>query len=278
MDMLSFAAGLAIGKKKYGGGGSENALYHKILNESLPLGGITINSTYRYTFNAFLDDGNLTPSGNRDWLYESGHNFMFDLGSGPPTAYSFYSTQYVTLDLYAIAYENNNPIFAVQSQRQQTEGIEINFATQYVNGVNKIIYYPSYSYTMDSTGYSLFGSFEPTFSGTSASDKFLLKCYSETGASVRIIKKDYKVKDRSSEEDFPELEIYNTTTETVSFSSAVNLFAPFSSDRVYSDNSNDWVLQKYNNILTAVYDQRILEKIPGYSIPNRAAIILQPPE
>lgn len=275
MDMLSFAAGLAIGKKKYGGGGSENALYHKILNESLPLGGITINSTYRYTFNAFLDDGNLTPSGNRDWLYESGHNFMFDLGSGPPTAYSFYSTQYVTLDLYAIAYENNNPIFAVQSQRQRTEGITASYTIQRVNGVDKIIYYPSYSYTMDSTGYSLFGSFEPTFSGTSASDKFLLYCYSETGASVRIIKKEYKVKDRSSEEDFPELEIYNTTVQTVSFNSAVDLFK---SERVYSDNSNDWVLQKYNNILTAVYDQRILEKIPGYSIPNRAAIILQPPE
>ena len=218
MDMLSFATGLAIGKKKYGGGGG-TSIFQEMLNESTEVGEYVIDNTYKYTIQVWLNDKMELPnhqlSGETieyDWDYSA---------AVPPVGYSFYHTHFKSLDFFSVAWEDDTPLFGVLNNSAERFEVYWNMTTRNYNTTCVDAYfYTMRDYILDTTSISNYGTGIMQFTES----KYPACIYFASAGSANVKMLRYNTVDRADLSQIPEIYLESVANYSANFPSYISLF------------------------------------------------------
>ena len=256
MDMLSFATGLAIGKKKYGGGG--NSIFQDILRYSTQVNTIPIDSTYKWTLNFWYTDR----LEFQHAAFGPGYVSYDNVGGEDGTVSSVFPI-YKRVYLCKIAWENNVPLFAICT----AGGITIldEYAKIPVGTTDNFeyYYYKNKEYVVQNGAYTSFGGVSLVVSASSSSPMYFN--YSSTATATMTVNiYGYRQPTMS---DIPEVYLMGSGGGPAELSGNT-LLLPTSDDNTFSDMSTAEVYEKWQKMYVAA--------LIANDINAREAIIVQP--
>lgn len=247
MDMLSFATGLAIGKKKYGGG---NSIFQDILRYSTQVNTIPIDSTYKYTINYWWTD---RFEFKRNYFGYNFHRKDMEGGSTENGTLSFIYQLRHDLMCFFIAWENNVPLYAIAkgtgTLEDEVGSIMVN--TDSENG--KYYFFKSEEYIAENLVPHSNIELIATESGM---------WFTYTSGSYTLRKNKYA---QSGE---CEVSLVSSSTESMTLSTNGTLLYPDSDSQTFSDLTHDQVYDKFAQIYKAA--------LIANGIRCRDALIIQP--
>ena len=259
MDMLSFATGLAIGKKKYGGGG--NSIFQDILRYSTQVNTIPIDSTYKWTLNFWYTD-RLEFNGN---CFDSNPYVRVDKAGGEDDAMSIIFPIYKYVQVCKIAWENNVPLFAICCRGGLcTSDIYTSSPVGIDNNNYKQYFYKNTEYVVEPNSYSSYGGISLVVSATQYNANMYYSYGSQ--ATAVLTRNNYGIT-KETISDVPVVHLNNSTTELKTISTNTSLF-PTSDSNTFSDMSTAEVYEKWQKMYVAA--------LIANDINAREAIIVQP--
>lgn len=275
MDMLSFATGLAIGKKKYGSG--RNSIFQDILRYSTQVGVIPIdNSQYKFTLNLWFTDRTLFDGGAPETIDLLVHKY--DNVGGENGDMSFVLPEKKMIYLFKTAWEGDTPLFTFCTLARETghdhyspacigssaddyvwywwrdtEYLTDEMESPAVPGFSESNIYTSYSgLTLGASAeYGLFFNYS-----SAATAAIRVNHYNAVPASTTTTPGAVPVVSFAG----PEMKNYTITANTLLYPSTYNA--------IFSDLTADQVYAKWSQIFTAA--------LTAAGTPCRDAVIIQP--